>query len=355
MPNLFDSLKIKEVTLRNRIGVSPMCQYSSLDGMATDWHMVHLGSRAIGGAALVIMEASAVEARGRISPGDHGIYRDDHIAPLKRITRFIKEHGAVAGIQIAHAGRKAGQMIPWEGDAFVPDEKGGWEIIGPSPIKFSDKYKMPEEMTVAQISDVTESFRQAARRAREAGFEFLELHSAHGYLLNSFLSPLSNLRTDDYGGSFENRSRLLKEVVHAVKKEWPEGLPLAVRISSSDWTPGGWTIEDTVRLSSELKTLGVDLMDLSSGGVVATANIPVGAGYQVPFSEAVKKQSGILTAAVGMITEPMQADELIRNGRTDLVLLARELLRDPYWPLHAAQVVHQKAKAAVPVQYLRAF
>jgi 2,4-dienoyl-CoA reductase-like NADH-dependent reductase (Old Yellow Enzyme family) len=355
MPHLFEPLKIRDITLRNRIGVSPMCQYSSIDGMATDWHLVHLGSRAIGGAGLIVMEATAVEARGRISPGDSGIYHDEHVVPLQRITTFLKTHGAVAGIQLAHAGRKASRNIPWEKEENVPESRGGWKVIGPSAIPFSDQFQTPVAMSEKDIAHVVEQFARAAARARDAGFEWLELHGAHGYLIHSFLSPLSNQRTDRYGGSFENRTRLLKEIVAAVKKEWPERLPITARLSGTDWTEGGWTLDDTVRLAHELKSLGLDLLDLSSGGNVAQAAIPVGAGYQVPLAETVRRETGILTAAVGMITEPMQADELVRNGRADVVMLARELLRDPYWPLHAAAVVHQKAKAPVPKQYLRAF
>ncbi len=356
MPHLFEEFTIKSVTLRNRIGVSPMCQYSSVEGKATDWHLVHLGARAAGGAGLVIMEATAVEARGRISPGDSGIWSDDHIAMLSRITNFIESQGAVPGIQIAHAGRKASSYEPWKGDGDVSNDKGGWEIVGPSAVPFSASYRVPKELSKPEIGQIVEAFAQAARRSQEAGFKWLELHSAHGYLLHSFLSPLANRRQDEYGGSFENRIRLLREVVRAVRRTWSEKLPLTVRLSASDWTDEGWTLAESIRLAKILhEQEGVDLIDCSSGGIAPDIKIPVGAGYQVPFAEAIKSQAKVPTAAVGMITEPMQADQIVRNGQADVVLLARELLRDPNWPLMAAKTLHQAKKAAVPAQYLRAF
>lgn len=354
MPGLFDPLTVRGVTLRNRIGVSPMCQYSYVDGFSNDWQLVHLGSRAIGGAGLVITEATAVEARGRISPDDAGLWLDAQIEPLKRVTGFIKEHGAVPGIQLAHAGRKASVSRPWDGGKPIPPESPrGWEVIGPSSIPFSEGYQVPHTLSVDEIHDIQDAFVAAAIRAREAGFEWLEIHGAHGYLIHSFYSPYSNKRDDEYGGSFDNRIRFFLEIARAVRAAWPENLPLTVRISGTDWVEGGWTVEDSVALAKHLKDEGVDLVDCSSGGNVPHAKVPLGAGYQVPISEAVRHGAGLMTAAVGLITEPMQADELIRNGRADLVLLGRAMLRDPYWALHAAQDLKQPAP--VPPQYLRAF
>jgi 2,4-dienoyl-CoA reductase-like NADH-dependent reductase (Old Yellow Enzyme family) len=353
MSHLFESLALRGITLRNRIGVSPMCQYSCVDGMATDWHVVHLGSRAVGGAGLVIQEATAVEARGRISPNDMGIWSDKHIDPLARVTRFITAQGAVPGIQIAHAGRKAGTARPWEGGKPLADSEGGWMAVGASAQAFSDGFRVPHELSLDEIREVQQAFRAAAQRALEAGFRYLELHAAHGYLLHSFYSPLSNHRADAYGGSFENRVRMTLETATAVREVWPDDLPLAVRLSCTDWAAGGWTLEESIELACRLKALGVDVIDCSSGGNIPNAAVPVGAGYQVPLSEGIRHGAGIVTAAVGLITQPMQADEIIRNGRADLVLLGRESLRDPYWPLHAAKALGQKA--AVPVQYLRAY
>ncbi len=354
MPHLFDPLTIKEITLRNRIGVSPMCMYSYIDGISNDWQVTHLGARAAGGAGLVITEATAVEARGRISPYDAGIWSDDHIEPLKLVTKVIKENGAVAGIQLAHAGRKAGSRRPWDsGKPRLPNELPGWQGVGPSPIAFSDESGVPHELSAKEIKEAQESFRDGARRALAAGFEWLELHAAHGYLIHSFYSPLSNKRSDEYGGSFENRIRFLLETIRTVRTVWPDRLPLTVRISGTDWVEGGWIIEDSVELARSLKLEGIDLIDCSSSGAVSDARIPVGAGYQVPISEAVRRDADIMTAAVGMITAPEQADEIIRNGRADLVLLGREMLRDPYWALHAAKILKQPG--SVPVQYLRAF
>jgi 2,4-dienoyl-CoA reductase-like NADH-dependent reductase (Old Yellow Enzyme family) len=301
----------------------------------------------------VIAEATAVEPRGRITPGDAGIWSDKHIEPLERINRFIKSHGALPGIQIAHAGRKASAARPWEGDHSLKDEEGGWETVGPSPLAFGNKlWRVPKEMTLADIREVQNAFRSAAVRSLEAGYEWLELHFAHGYLVHSFYSPLSNKRTDQYGGSFVNRIRLALEITQAVREVWPERLPLTVRLSCSDWVEGGWTIEDSVELSKKLKAEGVDLIDCSSGfNSPDYKNYPFGAGWQVPFAEKIRQEAEIATAAVGFITNAMQADQIIRNQRADIVLLAREMLRDPYWPYRAAQELHQKEITTLPIQY----
>lgn len=350
--HLFSPLKLRDIQFKNRVVVSPMCQYSCEDGFANDWHLVHLGSRAVGGAALVIVEATGVTAEGRISPRDMGLWKDEQMEPLARIVRFMKLQGAVAGIQLAHAGRKASTDAPWRGGGPLTVEQGGWRpIYAPSAIAFSDDSIKPEALDKAGIQRIVKAFAESARRALEAGFEVVELHGAHGYLMNSFLSPLGNQRTDEYGGSFENRTRFAREVVEAVRKVWPERLPLFLRISASDWAEGGWTVKDSVALAKMVKPLGVDLIDCSSGGMVPYAKIAVGAGYQVPFSTEVRRDAGIATAAVGMITDAMQADQIIRNGDADLVVMARELLRDPYWPLHAAKAVHQDVEW--PVQYAR--
>ena len=354
MPHLFDPLTLRGITLRNRIAVSPMCEYSSTDGFPSDWHLVHLGSRAVGGAGLVLTEAAAVAAEGRISPQDLGIYHDEHIEPLRRITRFIEEQGAVAGIQLAHAGRKASTARPWEGKDAVPVENGGWRpVFGPSALAFDDGYVLPEALSVDGISQVVQDFAQAAKRAADAGFRVAELHAAHGYLLHEFLSPQSNQRTDQYGGSFENRTRIVRETVEAVRAVWPEQFPLFVRLSATDWTEGGWDIAQSVELTRMLKPLGVDLIDTSTGGNVPRAKIPVGPGYQVQFAEQIKRDTGVLTGAVGLITDPQQADGIIREGKADLVLLARELLRDPYWPRRAAAALGVKIEG--PKQYGRAW
>jgi len=354
--HLFSPLTIRSVTLRNRIGVSPMCQYSAADGVANDWHFVHLGSRAVGGAGIVIVEATAVAPEGRITPGCLGLWSEKHIEPLARIVKFAKSHGAVAGIQIAHAGRKASAARPWEGGAHLSEAQGGWETIAPSAIPFGGELaKVPRAMTEADITRVQNDFVAAAKRALMAGFEWLELHAAHGYLFNEFLSPLANHRTDQYGGSRENRCRFLLETTRAVRAVWPDQFPLAVRLSAIDWMPGGWEIEDSLALVKQLKAAGVDLIDCSSGGAAPHAKIQAGAGYQVPFAETIRRETGILTAAVGQITEPTHADEIIRNGRADIVLLAREFLRDPYWPLHAANALRQKEALSIPVQYARAW
>jgi 2,4-dienoyl-CoA reductase-like NADH-dependent reductase (Old Yellow Enzyme family) len=350
---LFEPLTIRGLTFANRIAVSPMCQYSCDNGLATDWHFVHLGSRAVGGAGLVFAEATAVEARGRISPEDLGLWSDAHIEPLARITRFVHEQGSVAGIQLAHAGRKASTFRPWSGDGEVGKERGGWsDVVAPSAIPFVANYPMPVALTVEGIKDIVIAFAEAARRAVEAGFRVIEIHGAHGYLLSEFVSPLSNQRTDAYGGSFENRTRIVREVVQAVRRHWPERHPLFLRISATEWAEGGWDIEQSVELASAVKPLGVDLIDCSSGGNIATAKIPVGPGFQVPLAERIRKDANILTGAVGLITEPQQANEIVRSGKADIVLLAREMLRDPYWPLRAARELQQTA--SWPVQYSRA-
>jgi 2,4-dienoyl-CoA reductase-like NADH-dependent reductase (Old Yellow Enzyme family) len=351
--HLFSPLEIREVRLRNRIGVSPMCEYSSADGFANDWHFVHLGSRAVGGAAMVMTEASAVLADGRISPQDLGIWKDDHIPMLARIFRFIEEHGAVPAMQLAHAGRKASTATPWNGGGALDEAEQGWRpIFAPSAIPFSAASITPEPLDAAAIARIVEAFGDAAKRAREAGAKIVEIHSAHGYLLHEFLSPLSNTRNDCYGGSFENRTRILREVVQAIRQTWPANLPLFLRISATDWVDGGWTIDDSVGLAKQLKPLGVDLIDCSSGGAVPNAPIPAGPGYQVPFAEKIRNDAGIATAAVGMITTPEQADRVVRSGQADMVFLARELLRDPYWPLRAADELRQNGPW--PKQYLRA-
>ncbi|MFZ9682106.1 MAG: NADH:flavin oxidoreductase/NADH oxidase, partial [Cephaloticoccus sp.] len=335
MSHLFDSLTLKSVTLRNRIGVSPMCQYSSTDGRADDWHLVHLGSRAVGGAGLVIAEATAVSPAGRISLGDAGLWEDEQVEPLARINRFIKAQGAVAGVQLAHAGRKASNALPWTGGGHLANEAGGWPTIAPSAIAFGDGLdKVPRAMSVDDIKRVQGEFAAAAVRSLAAGYEWMEIHAAHGYLAHEFLSPLGNQRTDEYGGSFENRIRFLVETTRAVRAVWPDRLPLTVRISGTDWVEGAWDVEQSVELARRLKTEGVDLIDCSSGGIVPGVKIPVGPGYQVAIAERIRRESGVATAAVGLITEPKQADAVIREGRADLVLLAREFLRDAYWPVH---------------------
>ena len=355
-PHLFSPLTLRSVTLRNRIGVSPMCQYSCTDGLANDWHFVHLGARAVGGAGLVIVEATAVAPEGRITPGCLGLWSDKHIEPLARIAIFLKAHGAVAGIQIAHAGRKASAALPWNGGAHLSEAQGGWETIAPSAIPFGDTLtKIPRAMTEADIARVQNDFVATAKRALTAGFNWLELHCAHGYLFNSFLSPLANQRTDKYGGSFENRIRILIETARAVRNVWPENLPLTARISAIDWKEGGWQIEDSIALAKLLKIEGVDLIDCSSGGLVPDAKIKVEPSYQVPFSEKVRHGANIATATVGFITEPKQADDIVRSGKADVVLLAREFLRDPYWPAHAAKVLGQTDKLPPPNQYARAW
>jgi len=353
MPNLFDPLTIKDITLRNRIGVSPMCQYSSHDGMANEWHAVHLGSRAVGGAGLVVAEATAVESRGRISPQDAGLWSDRHIEPLARINEFVKAHGAVPGIQLAHAGRKGSAARPWEGDNSLSDEEGGWETIAPSPLAFGGKlWRVPREMDANDIGEVLAAFKDATKRAVRAGYEWLELHAAHGYLCHSFYSPLSNHRTDEYGGIFENRVRFVLETFTVMREVWPESLPFSVRLSCSDWVEGGWTLEESIELAKRLKERGADMIDCSSGfGTPDHRKYPFGPGWQVPFSEAIRSGARIATAAVGVITDPVQADEIIRKRQADLVLLARQMLRDPYWPYRAAIALNAHGKAEGPAQY----
>jgi len=353
MPHLFEPLQLRGVELKHRIVVSPMCQYSCTDGFATNWHLVHLGTRAVGRAAAVIAEATAVTADGRISPRDLGIWQDAHIEPLRRAFSFIEEQGSVPGIQLAHAGRKASTCEPWSGGKPISPAQSGWTPIwAPSALPFAEGYQVPQSLTVAQIAEMVEAFAAAARRALAAGAKLIELHSAHGYLLHSFLSPLSNQRGDHYGGSFANRVRIVCEVVAAVRKVWPERYPLWVRISATDWTTGGWTVDESVELSRLLQSLGVDLLDCSSGGNVHHAPIPLGPGYQVAFAEQIRRQAGVPTGAVGMITEPAQADQIIRSGQADVVILARQFLREPYWPLLAARALGHEIQW--PLQYERA-
>jgi 2,4-dienoyl-CoA reductase-like NADH-dependent reductase (Old Yellow Enzyme family) len=353
MSGLFDPLAIRDLKFANRVFVSPMCQYSSDDGYANDWHFVHLGSRAVGGAGLIFTEATAVLPEGRISPQDLGIWADGHMEMLNRIVRFIHEQGSVAGMQLAHAGRKASTRRPWEPQGTVPESEGGWDkVVAPSAIAFADTYPTPKALTRDGIQEVVSAFAAAARRACQTGFRVVEIHAAHGYLIHEFLSPLSNTREDDYGGSFENRTRLCRQVVRAVRSEWPKELPLFVRISATDWVEGGWDVEQSVRLAGELKQMGVDLIDCSSGGNVGHAKIPVGPGYQTAFAEKIRREAEIMTGAVGMITSPVQAEHIIRTGQADAVIIAREFLRDPYWPLRAGRELDQSI--AWPVQYLRA-
>ena len=335
-PNLFSPLKLRDITLKNRIVVSPMCQYSAEDGFPNDWHFVHLGSRAVGGAGLIFTEAAAISPEGRISPADLGIWKDEHIAPLKRITDFIHQNGSIAGIQLAHAGYKASSQEPWNGRSYISPEDGGWEVFSPSEVMLADNKSMSSTITLEGIGKVIEDSKKATERALEAGFKVIEIHAAHGYLLHEFMSPLINKRTDEYGGSFENRIRLLLQIVDDSRTIIPESLPLFVRISATDWLENGWTIEDSVKLSAILKDRGVDLVDCSSGGLTPPEKIPVGFGYQVPFAQTIREKTGMKTGAVGMIISPQQAEEIITSGKADLVFLAREMLRDPYFPLRAA-------------------
>ncbi|MEO6170839.1 MAG: NADH:flavin oxidoreductase/NADH oxidase [Lysobacter sp.] len=353
MSQLFTPLQQRSVTFRNRLVVSPMCQYSASDGVPDDWHLVHLGSRALGGAAVVIAEATAVAPEGRISPDDTGIWNDAQADAWTRIAAFVERQGAVAGIQLAHAGRKASTYAPWVGNGAVPVDAGGWVPLAPSALAFDAHYGQPQALDRAGIAKVIADFAMAARRSLAAGFRVLEVHAAHGYLLHQFLSPLSNLRDDSYGGSFENRARLLVEVLAAVRHEWPQDLPLWVRISATDWADGGWDIEQSITLARLLGGHGVDLVDVSSGGLVPNVRIPVEPGYQVPFAARIRQEAGIATGAVGLITDAEQAEALIANGQADMVLLARELLRDPYFPQRAARQLG--APMPVPVQYQRAW
>lgn len=351
--HLFAPLQIRKVTILNRIVVSPMCQYSCEDGFANDWHLVHLGSRAVGGAGLIFCEATAVEARGRISPGDLGIWKDEHIEPLARVVCFLKQHGSVAGIQLAHAGRKGSTEAPWRGGRAVAPDAGGWIPVAPSALAFDNASLTPTELAISEIHAIANAFADAARRALQAGFDVVELHGAHGYLMHEFLSPLSNKRSDEYGGSLKNRIRFPCEVVEAVRKVLPDTMPLFLRISATDWVDNGWTIEDSVQFARTVRSLGVDLIDCSSGGSSPNAAIPLKPGYQVPFAERIRKEAGILTGAVGLITEPEQADGILCDGSADLVFLAREFLREPYWPIKAAHTLG--TAIPLPCQYARAF
>jgi len=356
LPHLYRPFRVRGVTLRNRIVVSPMCQYScdARDGMATTWHLVHLGTRAVGGAGLVFTEAAAVVPEGRISPEDLGIWSEAHVDALAPVVAFMRARGAASGIQLAHAGRKAGTARPWEGSGALRDDQGGWTPIAPSPIPFSNAYREPKEMTERDVAGVVQAFADAADRSRRAGFDVIELHAAHGYLFHQFLSPLSNRRTDRYGGSFENRTRALLEAVDAVRQVWPADRPLFVRISSTDWVRGGWELDDSVRLAGLLAGRGVDVIDASSGGTSPTQQVPLRPGYQVPFAERIRREAGIATMAVGLITTAAQAEEILVGGRADLVAMGRELLRDPYFPLRAAGALGSPDAAPWPPQYIRA-
>ncbi len=352
MSKLFEELTLREVSFRNRIWISPMCQYSSANGFPTDWHLVHLGSRAVGGAGAVIVEATAVSPEGRISPADSGIWLDDHVPAFRRISDFIKAQGSVPGMQIAHAGRKASTAAPWDGGLKVDVDDGGWEVVAPSALAFTDDYPQPREMNEDDIRKVVDDFAAAAKRAVEAGFELIEIHSAHGYLLHEFLSPLSNRRADEYGGSLENRMKLPLEIARRVREVVPERLPVIVRISATDWAEGGWDVEQSVEFSGRLKEIGIDLIDVSSGGLVPDAKIEIGPGYQVPFAKEIRERAGIKTGAVGLITEPRQAEQILVDGDADVILIARESLRDPYFPFRAARELGGTVE--VPKQYGRA-
>lgn len=353
MSILFSPLQLKAIRLKNRIAVSPMCQYSSVDGFANDWHLVHLGSRAVGGAGLVMFEATAVSPDGRISPDDLGLWKDEHIGKLNQITSFIAAQDAVAGIQLAHAGRKASIASEWKGGRLVEPEAGGWKTVAPSPVAFDKGYDTPMGLSIQAIHAITDEFALAAERAAKAHFRLLEIHAAHGYLIHEFLSPLSNKRTDSYGGSFENRIRFLLEVVHAVHNVWPVELPLTVRISATDWVEGGWDVEQSVRLASILKDCGISLVDVSSGGLVPHAKIPGDYGYQLSFASRIKRETGMTVGAVGMITNAVQAETILVNGDADLISLGREFLRDPYFPLHASLQLDDST-VKWPEQYKRA-
>ena len=350
--HLFSPLTLRSVALRNRIAVSPMCQYSAQDGRANDWHLVHLGSRAVGGAALVVFEATAVEPGGRISPGDLGLWEDAQVEPLARIVRFVDAQGAVPCLQLAHAGRKASTEPPWKGGGPIAEASGGWQPVAPSAIPFAEGHPEPRALEEEEIARLVRAFAAAARRALQAGFRALELHMAHGYLIHQFLSPLSNRRQDRHGGPFNGRARLALEVAEAVRGEWPERLPLLARISATDWVEGGWTVDESVQLARRLHAAGVDLVDCSSGGMVPGAAVPAGPGYQTGFAERIRREAGVATGAVGFITAPEQADHIIRTGQADMVLLAREMLRDPHWALRASSRLGQDGPW--PRQYLRA-
>jgi 2,4-dienoyl-CoA reductase-like NADH-dependent reductase (Old Yellow Enzyme family) len=354
MPKLFEPITLRGLTLRNRIGVSPMCQYSSQDGQPNDWHLVHLGSRAVGGAGLVMAEATAVTPQGRITPGCLGIWSDAHTEPHAKLARFIEGQGAAAAIQLAHAGRKASRLPPWEGGHALRNGEGEWPVIGPSAVAFDDASPTPASMSEADIAALTQAFVAAAKRSVEAGYQLIELHAAHGYLFAEFLSPLSNRRNDAWGGDFSGRTKLLRETARSVRAVMPDAMPLAVRISHTDWYPGGWTTEESLELARLLKDDGVDLMDVSSGGNAAAQQIPMAPGYQVPGAQAVRA-AGLPVAAVGLITEATHAEAILANGQADMIFLARVLLRDPYWPLRAAETLRAAGAARVPVQYARAW
>jgi 2,4-dienoyl-CoA reductase-like NADH-dependent reductase (Old Yellow Enzyme family) len=351
--NLFSPIRLREVELKNRIVVSPMCEYSAVDGHPQTWHLVHLGSRAVGGAGLVFTEATGVEERGRISSGDTGIYLDAHVESWRPIVKFLREQGAVPGMQLAHAGRKASTTAPWLGGKPLGPEEGAWETVAPSAIPFDEGHPTPHALTLTEIDGLVKAFARSTERALKAGFEVLEIHAAHGYLLHEFLSPLSNQRTDEYGGSFENRVRLVVRVAEEVRKVWPQRLPLFCRVSATDWKHGGWDLPQSVELAKLLKKAGVDVIDVSSGGLVPRVQVPIGPGYQLPFAAAIRKEAGIATGGVGLITEPAQAEAILTSGQADLVFLAREFLRDPYWPRRAAKLLSAVIK--VPVQYERAW
>ena len=353
MSALFSSFTLRELTLKNRIIVSPMCQYSSENGMPTDWHLVHLGSRAVGGAAMVFVEATAVSPEGRISPGDSGIWSDAHAEAFKRITAFIKSQNAVAAIQLAHAGRKASTDVPWRGGRFLHAHEGGWQTLAPSALPFRDTDEPPREMTHDDIEQVITQFVEATRRSVEAGFQAVEIHMAHGYLLHEFLSPLSNSRSDEYGGSLEARAKFPLQVARAVRATFPSTLPVFVRVSATDWVEGGWDLPQSIQFARWLKEKGIDLIDCSSGGLVPGAKIPIAPGYQVPFATAIRKEANIATGAVGLIIEPKQAEQIVSKGEADVVFLARAMLRDPYWPIHAARELQVNVPS--PPQYARAW
>jgi len=352
MPHLFEPLQLRSVTLKNRIGIPPMCQYSATDGLANDWHAIHYGSRAVGGAGLLIVEATAVTPVGRISPGDLGLWNDAQIAPLAHIAQLSRSQACVPAIQLAHAGRKASVGLGWGEQRTLTLDEGGWQALAPSALSFGEGYAVPQAMSLAEIGEVIDHFAAATRRALAAGFQAVEIHAAHGYLLHQFLSPLANQRTDAYGGSFENRTRLVREVVTAVRAIWPDDLPVLVRLSATDWVEGGWSAEETVELCRLLKAQGVDLIDVSTAGLVPTAKIPVGAGFQTEFAARIRSAADLPTAAVGLITSAEQADHIVRSGQADLVLVGREVLRNPYWPLQAAATLRQTP--VWPAQYLRA-
>jgi 2,4-dienoyl-CoA reductase-like NADH-dependent reductase (Old Yellow Enzyme family) len=353
MSKLFSPIKIQNIELKNRIAVSPMCQYSSINGFPSDWHLVHLGSRAVGGAGLILTEATAVSLEGRISPDDAGIWNEEQVNAYKKITSFIKSQNSVSGIQLAHAGRKASTYSPWKGSGEVKVENGGWITLAPSPIPFSENFPHPKEMSEEDVQLVIDQFTKAAKRSIEAGFEVIELHFAHGYLVHEFYSPISNKRKDKYGGNLENRCRFAIEIAKSVRETIPDGTPLFARISSTDWVENGWDIDQSIKLAKWLKEVGVDLIDCSSGGNVTKAQIPIGPGYQIPFAEKIKKEAKILTGGVGLITTAEQAEEIISSEKADIVLLAREMLRDPYWALHAAKKLNVDL-TDWPKQYLRA-